>query len=196
MRHHLLASAAVIAATAIFASSPALAQKWHTANQARKSALVVECGRNQEIWLKIELPSNSGWQANVPVSARVGGQTFALEISGGGDYILLSDTSTLGISPALMAALQTAPSFVLEGPAVRGASVAGRTYSLKGAAAQLGRIAQACGMDAAAQPDAVLTASPSGQGGATTAQAAAPRLPGVADARKVLEDSCTVRITY
>lgn len=195
MGQYPLVRVAAIAAVVTFTSAPALAQKWHTANQARKSALVVECSRNQAVTLTIELPDNSGWQANVPVSARVGGKSFSLEISGGADYVMLSDTSTSGISAELMAALQTGRSFVLEGPAVRSTSAAGRTYSLKGAASQLGRIAQACGMSAVAQPD-ILMASPSGQDRIVLAQAAAPRLPGVAEARKELEDSCTGRITY
>lgn len=193
MGNHLHASTAAILIGLGLGASPAMAETWQTLNQARKSALVVECTQSGSVTLTIQNPARSGWQANVPVSARVGGQSFTLEIEGGSDYVVLSDTNALGISPALMAALQGGGSFVLDGPAVRGASAAGRTYPLTGA--KLAGVAQACGMRAAAQPD-ILLASPSGQGGTPIVQAAAPRLPGVAEARKELEDSCTGKITY
>ena len=190
MGKHLLASTAILIG---LGASPATAETWQTLNQARKSALVIECTRSGNVTLTIQNPAHSGWQANVPVSARIGGRSFNLEIEGGSDYVILSDSSGLGISPALMEALQGGGSFVLEGPAVRNASTAARTYPLTGA--RLAGVAQACGMRAAAQPD-ILLASPSGQASPAIAQAAAPRLAGVAEAKKELEESCSGRITY
>jgi hypothetical protein len=121
-------------------------------NQSGRSALVLSCGRGQPVNLRVVKPA--GWQANQPARLRVGASEFPVSVDGASDSVLLSNAANgaLGITPALLAALERSEELSLSGPAAARMAAADRTFEILGASAPISRLRQHCGASPPAAP--------------------------------------------
>ncbi len=150
---------AFILSAAMLAPVPSFAGSWmtremangfeaYTPNQQGQSALVLSCTKGKPVTLRIFSPLASGWKANLPASITVDTASFPMRVEGGEDSVLLNSgqDESIGIDGALLTALKTGKTMMLDGPATAAMSEAGKTFALAGSQAAIDMMELHCGL--------------------------------------------------